>query len=251
MNEQQLGRLLRMLRMRKEWRLRDVARRAKLSTASIDRTERGWIVSVRVLRQHAAALDLRLDYRVIGRGADVARTLDEEHAAVAEAVAQAFRTAGFLVFPEVSFSEWGERGRIDLVAFDVKTGTLVLVEIKTELADLQDLLGSIDIKRRLAPAVAKMKGWTPSRTVCVLAVASTDANRTRVADHSNLFVTWRPRWLRGGRLPERIDDEMLLWIPAAASGKRAWLAGRRRVRISPWRRKVDESAEGGPHSETP
>lgn len=50
-----------------------------------------------------------------------------------------------------------------LLAFDPQTGTLVIVEVKTQLLDLQDLFGKLDVKTRLAATIAKQRGWTVRR----------------------------------------------------------------------------------------
>ena len=50
--------------------------------------------------------------------------------------------------PEVSFSIYGERGVIDLLAWHAATRSLLVVELKTELIDLQDLVSVLDRKRR-------------------------------------------------------------------------------------------------------
>ena len=152
MRDLEVGRLLRMLRIRRGWRLRDVADRCGLSTATIGRTELGIISSAHILRQHAASLDLRVEWRVVGRGADVARVLDDEHAAIVNALAGTLRHSGVMLEAEASFSEYGERGRIDLLGFDPASETVLVVEVKTELADLQDLFGGLNIKTRQDPS---------------------------------------------------------------------------------------------------
>lgn len=183
-----------------------------------------------MLRAHAAVLDLRVEIRLVGRGADVARLLDDEHAAIVEAVAAALVRAGWAVEPEASYSEYGERGRIDLLAFDPAGRVLAVVEVKTELADLQDLFGSLDAKVRLAPALGRRKGWHASRVARVLAVAATEANRSVVRAHPALFAHFESRGLCDRWLQVRDQERVLLWIPASAAGRPSWLAGRKRVR---------------------
>jgi transcriptional regulator with XRE-family HTH domain len=230
MRDLEVGRLLRMLRIRRGWRLRDVADRAGLSPATIGRTELGSITSVSVIRAHAAALDIRAEWRVVGRGADVARLLDEEHAAIVETLAASLARQGWRVEAESSYSEYGERGRIDLLAFDPATRVLAVVEVKTELADLQELFGSLNVKARLAARLGRRRGWNATRVVSVIAPAATSANRSIVTGHPALFSPFDRRWLRGNRIPRFETDQLLLWIPARAAGRRSWLAGRRRVR---------------------
>lgn len=231
MRDLEVGRLLRMMRIRRGWRLCDVAERCGLSTATIGRTELGSIASVGVLRAHAATLDVRVEWRVVGRGADVARLLDEEHAAIVEVLAAGLGRGGWRVEAEASYSEYGERGRVDLLAFDPASKVLAVVEVKTEFADLQDLFGGLGTKARLAPRLAQRRGWGAARVVSVLAVAATARNRSIVGAHPALFGPLARQWLREGGLPGLDGERVLLWIPAsAAGGRRRWLAGRRRVR---------------------
>lgn len=232
MRDLEVGRLLRMARIRRGWRLRDVAVRCGLSPATIGRTELGSISSILVLRAHAAVMDIRVEFRLVGRGADVARLLDEEHAAIVETMAALVARAGWQVEAESSYSEYGERGRIDLLAFDPVTAVLAVVEVKTELADLQDLFGSLNVKARLAPGLGRRKGWPASRVVSVLAVAATAANRATVGAHPALFSSFESRWLRDRGLTTLDHDRILLWVPASAAGRPRWLAGRRRVRTT-------------------
>jgi transcriptional regulator with XRE-family HTH domain len=233
-----------MLRIRRRWRLRDLAGRSGLSPATLARHELGAIASVERLRRHAAALDARLELRLIGRGAEIPRLHDDEHAAIVDAVTAAFLASGWQVEAEASFNEWGERGRMDLLARRPAAAArrpaaaggsglqLVVVEVKTEVADLQDLLGSLDVKERLAPTVARRLGWPIGPIGVVLAVASTSRNRSIVAAHPALFRAYTRVRLR--HAASRLTAvRTLLWVPPAAAGRRQWLAGRRRVRRSP------------------
>lgn len=224
-----IGRMLRMLRVRKEWRQLDVAIRAKLSAAAIGRHENGSIGSLASLERHAAVFGLRLDVRVTGRAGQLVRLADEEHAAIVESLAAWFRDAGFLVEPEASFSEWGERGRIDLLAYDPRTGVLIIVEVKTQLLDLQDLFGSLNVKERLAATIAERRGWSVRRRVVVLAAASSAANREVVRGHAALFGGFERRKLTVAAL--RTGGERLLhWVSPDVAARRSWIAGRQRVR---------------------
>lgn len=230
MRDLEVGRLLRMLRIRRGWRLRDVADRCGLSTATIGRTELGSIGSLHAIRAHAAALEVRAEWLLVGRGTDVVRLLDEEHAAIVEALAAAFRGDGWRVEAEASYNEYGERGRVDLLALPSADGILAVVEVKTELADLQDLFGGLSAKARLAPRIARRLGWPAARVVTMVAVAATARNRSIVSAHPTLFAPFVRRRLPERGLPMFPGDRLLLWVPPSAAGRRRWLAGRRRVR---------------------
>lgn len=214
--------------MRRGWRLEDVAGRCGLSKTTVARGEHGSFASLRVIRRHGAALDLRVEWIAIGRGADVSRTLDEEHAAIVEVVASWLRSLGCEVAPEASFSVYGERGRVDILAFDPASGTLYLVEVKTELSDLQNLLGTIDVRERLAPKLADERRWKPMRRISLLALADTPHNRAIVRAHRATFADWTRMAMRESGRPSTAPRQ-LLWVPPSAAGRAGWLAGRLRV----------------------
>jgi transcriptional regulator with XRE-family HTH domain len=231
MDDVKLGRLLRMRRMRRGWRLEDVSRRSGLSTTTLARDESGAFGSVHVVRRHAGALDMRLEWIAIGRGADVARTWDEEHAAIVEVIAAWLRGLGLEIAAEASFSVYGERGRVDLLAFDAATGKLYLVEAKTELSDLGDVLGVVDVRERLAARLGTERGWAVAAAISILALADTPHNRGVVGAHAATFGGWSRARLRIDRFPSSARRQ-LLWIPAGAAGRSRWLAGRRRMGLT-------------------
>lgn len=203
-----------------------------LSVPTMARHERGRIAAIASFRRHAAALDIRAEIRLIGRSADLPRLADEEHAAVVSVVAGVLSESGWTNRPEASFSEWGERGRMDLFAFT--EGRLAVVEAKTAIGDMQDLHGALDVKARLAPAVARHLGWSVAPVTVILALAATDRNRKLVAAHASLFAGFTiislpslGRCLRDGRGAK--GDRLLVWV-SPRPGRPSWLAGRRRVR---------------------
>lgn len=222
-----MGRVLRMLRLRRDWRQSDVAEKARISSSAVGRHESGVIGSLSILEKHAAVFGLRVDVRVVGRAGSLVRLGDEEHARIVETVAAWFREHGFRTETEASFSEWGERGRIDLLAFDPAAGALVIVEVKTQLLDLQDLFGSLNVKERLAATIAERRGWKVTRDVTVLAVAHTAANRAVVREHPSLFAEFGTRRLTSTGL--RSGRRLIHWVKADG-GAGSWLAGRQRVR---------------------
>ena len=61
---------------------------------------------------------------------------------------------------------YGERGVIDILCFHSPTGSLLVIELKTEIVDVQDLVGGVDRKTRLAARVATERGWIARSTAC-------------------------------------------------------------------------------------
>jgi hypothetical protein len=95
----------------------------------------------------------------------------------------------WLVRVEVSYSRYGERGRVDLLAYHALTRTLLLVAVKTELVDAQDVLGTFDAKVRLATHVAASVGWPqPRHVVPMLLFRDAATVRRRVTRLAPLFT---------------------------------------------------------------
>lgn len=188
MEDARVGRAMRVVRRRRGLRLRDLSLLAGVSASSLSRMERGRLdgISLRTLRRAAAALELRMDVSVWSAGGEVARLLDEAHAALGEAVTRWLVSAGWEVRPELSFSRWGERGVIDLLAWHAASGLVLVIELKTAVVDLQQLLGSLDRKVRLAPELVKVFGWQPSSVGAAVIVSDGRTNRRRVQGHAAL-----------------------------------------------------------------
>ena len=84
--------------------------------------------------------------------------LDSAHASVQAAWASLLQGLGWQVWIERSFSYYGERGRIDLFCWHEGARIALVIEVKTELADAQALLGGLDVKTRLADRIARGLG---------------------------------------------------------------------------------------------
>ena len=205
MRDLELGRVVRALRRRRGWRQEDCARRAGLHRSTWSLLERGHLnqFTLETLRRCLAALEVRLDLVPRWRGAGLDRLLDERHAALQAAWHRRLEAWGWSVRAEVSYSRYGERGRIDLLAWHPSLRIVLVIEIKTEIVDVQALLGGIDAKARLAPFIAANQGWRqPVAVVPVVVVADTSTNRRRLARVAPLFGRFSRRgkaaiaWLR-------------------------------------------------------
>jgi hypothetical protein len=135
----------------------------------------------------------------------------------------------------VSFNRYGERGRIDLLAYHPALRILLVVEIKTVLWDLQGLLGSLDVKVRIAPFAARDLGWDPRTTLPAIVIASGTTVRRRLVEHASLFAPFELRGRQAAswvRRPTPGPHGLLILseVPDVASGDRR-RAGRRRVRL--------------------
>ncbi len=163
--EQRLGTTIRAIRRRRGIRQSDLARSAGVSASTISRIERGHgdTLALDTVARVAAELDVRLDIVPRWRGGELDRLLNAGHSAMHEQVARMFgRFPGWQIAPEASFSIWGERGVIDVLAWHAVRRMLLVIELKTAIVDVQDLISTIDRKRRLAAEVASTRDWGTS-----------------------------------------------------------------------------------------
>ncbi|MHB8399990.1 MAG: helix-turn-helix domain-containing protein, partial [Candidatus Limnocylindrales bacterium] len=125
MNDPRFGAAIRALRRRRRWRQVDLAAAAGTSQSVISQLEAGRLDGTRVstVRSVAAALDATIAMELRWRGAATDRLLDERHAKLNGSLAAMLARHDWLVEPEVSYSRFGERGSIDLLAWHVSTAS--------------------------------------------------------------------------------------------------------------------------------
>lgn len=207
MERRTVARALRAIRRRKGWSQRALGVRLSVSQATVSRWERTAL-------EECTALQLETWAQALGAHATIELRVDgdrpladREHAALQNWLVGVLRRAGWLAEPELSFNHYGDRGRIDVLAFHPVLGCLLVVEIKTRFTDAQDLIGRLDVKRRIAPKLATERGWRPSATVEALVFRESTTARRRFASHQELFARYSLRgrsamaWLRRPRQP--------------------------------------------------
>jgi transcriptional regulator with XRE-family HTH domain len=185
MDPVRFGLAMRALRRRRAWTQQQLAERAGVSRSIVQRLERGGADAFtgRVIRRIAVALGARFEQRVLWQGEALDRLLDADHASIVERVIRWLRSEGWEVVPEATFAINGERGSIDILAFHPETGTLLVVEVKSVVPDLQGLLSGVDRKARVAPAVARERGWLVRNVGRVVVVPDDSTARRRVERH--------------------------------------------------------------------
>jgi hypothetical protein len=186
--------------------------------------ERGHLdrVSLSTLRRHAAVLDIRVDILARWRGGELDRLLNARHSALHETVAShILAVPGWQLAPEASFSIAGERGVIDILAFHEPTRSLLVIELKTAIVDVNELIGNVDRKRRLAKRVAAARGWDATSTSCWVIVEPGRTNARRIAAHRTMLRAAFPvggpaamAWLRD---PAGSVAALSMW-PSATPG---------------------------------
>lgn len=128
-----------------------------------------------------------LDVRVRWRGEALDRLLDEAHAGLVERMVRVLEASGWVTAVEVTFSEFGERGSIDILGWHGAPRTLLVVEIKSVIPDAQATLSPLDRKTRLARKIGRDRGWDARSISRLLVVGDGSMNRRRVARLESTF----------------------------------------------------------------
>ena len=244
MDEVPFGGDVRLLRRRRGWTQQRLGLEARVSRWAVCEVESGRAarLATRDLIDIVSALGGHLVVRIAYQGEGLDRLRDRRHAAIVEAMVQRLRSDGWEAATEVSFSVYGERGSIDLFAFHEPTGALLVIEVKTVVPDIGGMLATIDRKVRLAPDLARTRGWTPRSVGRLLVVPEASTVRRRIAVHQATFDNAFPartvavnRWLR------RPDGPIsgLLILSSAREGGTRRLPSSRPVRRMPRRLTTD------------
>jgi transcriptional regulator with XRE-family HTH domain len=228
------GRSIRALRIRRRWRQKDLAAAAHLSPTKIARIERGLgrSMPIRDLDQAANALGATIDLRLNWNGEALDRLLDGAHARIVDVVAAQLRALGWEVVLEATFFIRGERGSIDILAWHAASRVVLVIEVKSVVADIQAMLASLDRKLRLGMEIAHGRGWSPVAVARLLVVGDSRTSRRRVEAVSATFAAEFPqraievrRWLAS---PTPTAPLRGLWFLSASHG----VTVRHRVRCS-------------------
>jgi transcriptional regulator with XRE-family HTH domain len=196
-----VGRIARTLRRRRGWRQRDLAIRSNVSQQTVSLIERGLSrdASLTKIERVLGALEAEVDLVVRWRGGELDRVLDEGHAVLVGQVAAELASAGWLVEIELTYSRFGERGSIDVIAFHADRSALLVVEVKTEVASVEATVRKHDEKARLARTVVLERlGWSVRSTSRLLVLPAASTPRRHVARHAAVFDRAYP--LRGANL---------------------------------------------------
>lgn len=237
MNDVTLGRSIRAVRIKRRMRQADLAEAAGVAQQTISRLEAGRVVSVTLgtIRRVCDALGIRLTIEARWQGAELDRLLGSRHSAMHEELARLFDALpDWVAAPEVTFAIYGERGAIDILAWHAPTRSLLVIELKTEIVDVQETVGTLDRKRRLAAKVAAERGWTPASVSAWLLIADSPTNRRRVRAHLAMLRSAFPidgrgilGWLRA---PRGAVSAMSFLSSTPGAGANRQLAPVRRVR---------------------
>jgi transcriptional regulator with XRE-family HTH domain len=242
MDDRTVGLVLRGLRRRRGWPQHELARRVGMSQSVVSRVEAGHLGGVTVdrLRRLFAGVEARLEMGPRWRGAELERLLDEAHAEVVAAVATVLESFGWAVAVEVTYSEYGERGSIDILATKAARRAALVVEVKTDLPSAEQVGRKVDEKARLAPRIVERRDGSRPETVGRVLVMPESAALRRRFDATPVLHRLFPLESRAMRrwLKEPVGSAAGRWF---LSG----IAARHRGRVV-WRRDQAPAPTGVP-----
>jgi transcriptional regulator with XRE-family HTH domain len=169
---------VRSSRSRFDWSQRELSRRSSVSQSRISSLERGHIRTLRVTEMDRllSVLGVRYWLNVEPTSVVVERQRDLVHARCSVHVANRLEAAGWLVQREVEIGDGRSRGWIDILAFDPRSGLLLVIEIKTEIRDFGAIERTLNWYQREASRAARRFSWRPGRVGSALLVLESRQN---------------------------------------------------------------------------
>lgn len=212
-DDERLGQLLVLLRRRGGWRQEDVAAAANVPRREVIVVEAGGAGSIELhrLRRIFEAAGARGRFAVWWNGAAADRLIDERHAALVERAVAYLKRRDWLVAVELSFSEFGERGSIDVFGAKPTHRAIAVIEVKSDVGSTEEMNRILDVKVRLAPKIASERfGWQPAIIGRIVVLPDASTQRRLVERHSQTMASVYPArgrevraWLRAPSGPLR------------------------------------------------
>jgi transcriptional regulator with XRE-family HTH domain len=174
------------------WTQQELGRRSGFSQSFVSLVENGKLGDLtfdsagRLLEAMGARLNVGVSAPFM---ADRSPQRDPAHARCSSYVAQRLRREGWQTAGEVEVGGDRSRGWIDLLAYDPRSRMLLVIEIKTEIADIGAIERTLGWYEREAWAAARRLGWRPRLTLGCLILLSTRANDDRLRRNRATFRT--------------------------------------------------------------
>jgi DNA-binding XRE family transcriptional regulator len=190
----------------------ELAAEAGVAQQTVSLIERGHAddATLRTVNRVVASLGATLDLVLRWKGPELDRLADARHARIVTAVVVCLG-ADWQVLAEYSFNHYGDRGSVDVLAWQPAKRALLLVEVKSELDSLEAVLRSMDVKVRVVPPViARERAWRAKWLGSILVLPDESSARRSVARMSPIFDVSLPsrtvavrQWLRAPAGPLR------------------------------------------------
>jgi transcriptional regulator with XRE-family HTH domain len=249
-----LGRRMREERIDRRWTTQQLADRAGVSRWLVYLAERGEPISMEAALRLIGALGLRLEVELTDprRRERPIRQADIVHSAMGEFEARHLRPHGFGVGVDEPYQHYQFAGRADLVAWSLEQRSLLHIENRTQLPDLQDMAGRFNAKRAyLGQVLAERLGirrWQ-SETHVIAALWSSEVLhvlrmrsetiRAVCPDSGIAFAGW---W-EGAPPAAGRHSELVVIDPLATSRQRPFVGLERALTARPRFRDYREAAQ--------
>lgn len=201
------GAVVRERRLQRRWTLRELGRRAQLSTSMVQWAESGRPASLLTYSRLAVALDLQPLLELVDprKRERASRSDDPVHAAMGELEARPLAGHGLKIGIDEPFQHYQFAGRADLIAFDPARRQLLHLENRTRFPNLQEAFGSYNAKRQYLPAALAQRnglrhGWDAVTHVVVALWSAEVLHALRIRQASFRGVC-----------PDRTDDFLAWW----------------------------------------
>ena len=219
-----VGKVHRRLRVHACLTQEELAVKSGVSPEKISRIEADLLDALRFedVERSLGALGAELEVRARYRGAEAERVLDEGHARIVALVVAVLRRHGWDARVEVTYSEWGERGSYDVLAWHPAARVLLVVEVKSELPSVEGTLRPMDVKVRLARKVAGERfGWRPLIVGRVLVLPEDRTARRAVDRHGTVLRAALPAASREFRSWLRSPSKAIaaIWLVSPPAGQ--------------------------------
>ena len=126
-------------------------------------------------------------------GAAADRLLDERHAGLVESALRVLRHRGWETAAEVNFSEFGERGSVDILAGYRPTLAVAVGEVKGSVGSMEEMHRMLDVKERLAPGLWRERFGCHPRILGRVLILPEDRSIRRIVErHAATMATVYP-----------------------------------------------------------
>jgi transcriptional regulator with XRE-family HTH domain len=187
------------------------ARLSRDTRIALDVTQREVAAAVGISRSHLAGIEigrvdpsldlvwaiadrLGLELELVGRPPVVIdrRRGDLVHARCSAYVDTRMRNGGWDTRRELEIAGPRSHGWIDVLAYEPRSRTLVIIEVKTRLDDVGAVERQVSWYEREVPRLARSQGWRPRRTLTWLLCLASDEVEKQVAVHRTLLSSVFP-----------------------------------------------------------
>jgi transcriptional regulator with XRE-family HTH domain len=179
---------------------------------------------------------------------------DLVHARCSGYLDRRLRRAGWEVQREVEIVHGRSHGWIDLLAFDRRTGMLLIIEVKTRLDDLGAIERQLGWYEHSAMGVARDLGWRPRQLASWLIVLASDEVDVAIATNRDALAAAFP--MRAVEMSGLVSGRIVPGDPSRgialidpSSRRREWLIRSRsdgRRSQAPYRGYADAARRFGP-----